>query len=253
MKRGETVAKRYLVCSGKGGAGKSTTAVCLAKAFSSIGKRVLLVDCDIGLRCLDVLLGLKTAVYDWLDIIGDRCNVSDALCKTEDGKLALLVPPATVEQLPSTEDFCKMLSAAEKDFDLVFLDAPAGLYGIVPLLSQVADEALLVATSDAVSARAAAVLSDAFYDSRPQLSQRLILNRFDADAVKFGISLSPDRMVTETCVQLLGAVPEDAHLTALSAGEHPAAKTTEAFSRIAARMLGDSVPFCEKKIKSIGF
>lgn len=253
MKRGETVAKRYLVCSGKGGAGKSTTAVCLAKAFSVAGKRVLLVDCDIGLRCLDVLLGLKTAVYDWSDIIEDRCSVSDALCKTEDGKLALLVPPTAVTELPSAAAFSKMLSLVEKEFDFVLLDAPAGLYGIVPILSEVADEALLVATPDAVSARAAAVLSEALYDSRPQLSQRLLLNRFDADAVKFGISLSPDSMVTQTCVQLLGAVPEDAHLTALSAGEHPAAKTTEAFERIVARMLGDSVPFCEKKIKSIGF
>ena len=88
------MAKRLLICSGKGGAGKSTTAVCLAHALTARGQRVLLIDCDAGLRTLDLLTGLGAeAVYTWLDAAESVCAPSDALLKTEDGRLGLMLPP----------------------------------------------------------------------------------------------------------------------------------------------------------------
>ncbi len=248
------MAKNILICSGKGGAGKSTVTVQLMRALASSGKQVLLMDCDIGLRCLDLLLGVSDSVYDWLDVLEERATAQDALCRGErDKNAALLMPPRTLEQMPEAEALRATLEEVGKGFDYCLMDAPAGLYGIVPVLAEAADEALLVATPDAVSARAAATLSDSLYDLRPALSQKLLINRFDYDHVRFGYALSADEMVTETGVQLLGAVPNDEKLSAAFTGAGVDKKTEEAFHRIADRMRGEAVPFKEKKIKSVGF
>lgn len=248
------MAKNIVICSGKGGAGKSTVAVQLMRVLVSSGKRVLLMDGDVGLRCLDLLLGISDGVYDWLDVIEERATVEDALCHGEQDKgAALLMPPRSLETLPTAEAIREMLNLAGKQFDYCFLDAPAGLYGLVPVLAEAADEALLVTTPDAVSCRAAATLAESLYTLCPELPQKLLINRYDYDRVRFGYALSADQMVTEIGAQLLGAVPEDETLSAVCAGAKLHKKTQEAYQRIAKRLCGEAVPFKEKKIKSVGF
>lgn len=248
------MAQQFLICSGKGGVGKSTLTVCLSRALCRRGKRVLLVDCDKGFRTLDLLTGLGgEAVYDWQDVLLARCTPQDAVLKTPDGSLGLLVPPADPDAEPAAEDFFAMLSALSKEYDFCFLDAPAGASEWVRSLSHGVENALLVATPDAVSVRAAAHTAQSICDGAPAPELRLIINRFDAEAAKGGECYSADRVVSETCVRLLGAVPEDVHLSKLAAGKKPARQTEAAFDRIAGRLLGEEIPFREKKIKSILF
>ncbi len=246
--------QRYLVCSGKGGVGKSTVSVCLARALCARGKSVLLIDCDVGLRSLDLLTGLGMgAVYTWQDVLDGNCTLSDALLRDAYGMLSLLIPPQEQDAPFDAEKFSKMLARASVDFDFCFLDAGAGVDGLVSELSRCADAALVVATPDAVSARAAARTAEMLCTANPETESRLLLNRYSVESVRGGVCVSADRMIDETGLRLLGAVPEDAGLRALSHGVSASAKTQAAFSRIAARMLGEQVPFRERKLKSTLF
>lgn len=248
------MAKRYLVCSGKGGVGKSTVTVCLAHALCAMNCRVLLVDCDVGLRALDLLTGLGTdAVYSWQDVLSDRCTLSDAMLNDPDQRLSLLMPPSRLDTPFSAEQFTAMLDAAASGFDFCFLDAGAGMEGLVPQLFPAADSVLLVATPDLICARAAGAMADRLSERFSAEQLRLLLNRFDAQGVRYGESFSADRMIDETGVRLLGAVPEDARLRLLSSGASPAPATSAALDRIARRLQGEEVPFQEKKVKSARF
>lgn len=241
--------KRYLICSGKGGVGKSTLSVCIAKALCARGKSVLLVDCDVGLRSLDLLTGLgQSAVYTWQDVLSENCTLSDALLTNPTGGFSLLIPPAALEAPLTAEDFSKMLSTAAIDFDFCFLDAGAGTDGIVPTLARVSDAALVVATPDSVSARAAAKTAEMLWKTLPPERLRLLLNRYSISAVRDGVNLSADDMIDETGIRFLGAVPEDAGLRLLPCGKGMSSRTAAAFDRIAARLLGEPVPFSVRKL-----
>ncbi len=246
------MAKRILICSGKGGAGKSTVAVCLARALMERGSRVLLVDCDAGLRTLDLLTGLGTeAVYSWLDAAAGRCAPADAVL-TESGskRLGLMLPPPAEAALPDADAFSAVLDAAGGDFDYCFLDAPAGLTGFVPTLCRVSDAAVAVATPDAVCVRAASTLSSLLFENFPEHEIRLLLNRFDYARMRAHESLTPDEAVTQSGIRLIGAIPEDPRLTGLSEGVLPAAATRAAFQRVAARLSGEEVEFKARKVRA---
>lgn len=246
--------KRILICSGKGGVGKSTLTVGLARALVAAGKRVLLVDCDVGLRTLDLLTGLGTqAVYTWADVLDETCTSADAILADETGNLALLVPPQGAATVPEVTQFSALLETAMDGFDCCLLDAPAGIDGMVQVLYTVCDAALVVATPDPVSARAAGVLADLLYEKLPESAVRLIINRFDYDRAQLGEILSADEMVTETAVRLLGAVPEDINLQRPGKRQKRFSESGAAFGRLAQRLLGKEVPFQAKKVKSVLF
>ena len=237
------MAKTILICSGKGGAGKSTVTACLWRALCARGRRVLLVDGDAGLRTLDLLTGLgENAVYTWADAAGGLCAANDAVCLSPDGTCGLLLPPAKPDA-PDPDAFCAMLRAAAEPFDCCLLDAPAGLGGTFPAALAAADEAVLVATPDPVCLRAASTLAEALFDRLAPDRVRLVLNRFSRDAMRRGDCLSPDEAVDLCGVRFLGAVPEDARLKRLCALELPERATRDAFARIAARLEGEDVPF----------
>lgn len=238
------MAKRFLVCSGKGGVGKSTLTVCLARALCARGKRVLLVDCDAGLRTLDLLTGLGAgAVYSWQDVLNDACTLSDAMLFDESGRLALLIPGNRANERFDGEAFSALLGEACKDFDFCFLDAGAGIGEALFLFARASHSALLVATPDRISARAARQTAQMLEASVPTCELRLLLNRYLPERVRYGDALSADVMIDETGVQLLGAIPEDSQLQKLGSGEMPTAKTAAAFDRVARRLLGEHIPF----------
>ena len=214
----------------------------------------MLCDCDIGLRALDLLTGLGTgAVYSWLDLLTGICTKNDALLTDAKTGVSLLTAPNRLETAVTETAFSQMLAQFADDFDFCFLDAGAGLSDLLPVLGAAADKGVLVATPDAVSARAAFSAAEALRAVLDDSRMRLLLNRYAPEDVRRGAAKSADEMVDLTELRLLGAVPEDMYLRLLSQGEQPAQPAADAFDRIARRLLGESVPFCEKKLKSVHF
>ena len=215
-----------VVTSGKGGVGKSTVSLGLASQFAAGGERVLLLDCDAGLRSLDRMTGTEEAlVFDSSDVVAGRCAPADAIypCVTMPG-VSLMPAPASGEDLVPERVMLRLVPLLKRYFDRVILDSPAGV-------------------GRGFRAAAAAAV--------PQ--QRLVINRFNAEY--FG-SLSAGRedagglrdlddVIDQSGVRLIGIIPEDRQMTAaFQRGCVPADDLPgmTALSRIAARMNGVSVP-----------
>ena len=220
-----------VVTSGKGGVGKSTVSLGLASQFAAGGERVLLLDCDAGLRSLDRMTGTEEAlVFDSSDVVAGRCAPADAIypCVTLPG-VSLMPAPASGEDLVPERVMLRLVPLLKRYFDRVILDSPAGVGRGFRAAAAAADCALIVC------------------------KQRLVINRFNAEY--FG-SLSAGRedagglrdlddVIDQSGVRLIGIVPEDRQMTAaFQRGCVPADDLPgmTALSRIAARMNGVSVP-----------
>ncbi len=239
------MSKVFTVVSGKGGVGKSTFCVNVAISLAEQNKKVLLIDGDAGLRSLDLLLSVDSmVVYDWLDIIENRCDHNKARLFFNDN-LQLLPAPITYPDSLTKDIFMDMIGKFREDYDYIIIDSPAGT-GELPLLySDCSDMCLVVATPDEVSARSACAVGNALIKQGVQEDNlRLIINRFDEKAVKRGKLLNIDDMIDRTYIRLLGVVPEDRNLMYFSVTENllsDHSDTKNAFSNIAKRILGKEV------------
>lgn len=226
------------VVSAKGGVGKSSACVGLSRAFGDRGLSVLLVDTDIALRSLDILLDAgETAVFDWGDILRKNCEAWKAILTIND-KISLLRAPASGDNIDNN-DFVHMIKTLSKGFDIVILDAPAGLEKGFSLCISAASEAIVVSTPDEVSIRAASVAADRVRASGID-RLRLIINRY----IRKQSLRSIDEVIDGTCVRLIGVVPEDRELTLSSNGYLVSSfsPASSAFKRIAGRILGENIP-----------
>ena len=256
-----------VVTSGKGGVGKSTVSLGLAAQFAANGERVLLVDCDAGLRSLDRMTGIEeNLVFDSSDVVAGRCSPAEAIypCKSIPG-VSLMPAPANGEELVPASAMQRLVPLLKRYFDRVILDSPAGVGRGFRAAAVAADRALIVCNSDPVCIRDAAIVRRLLEELEIS-EQRLIINRFNAE---YFLSLTPDMgkkaskkqrasedmpfgalrdlddVIDLSGVQLLGIVPEDRTLSAAFAlGRLPAENTPGrmALSRIAARLNGVSVP-----------
>ncbi len=240
------MAKIITVISGKGGVGKSTFCVNTAIALGEKGKKVLLVDGDVTLRSLDLLLGIdEMLLYDWSDVLYNRCDKEKARL-FYNNNIQLLPAPLEKPDDLNRETFSSLLSQYCEDYDYVFIDSPAGV-GELPLIySQCADECIVVATPDNVSARSACVAGNQLVSAGvDEEKMRLIINRFDKNAVKQGKLLNIDEVINITYIQLLGVVPEEKKLTHASVIEKELSAYSRAkiaFSNIADRISGKEIP-----------
>ena len=240
------MSKVFTVVSGKGGVGKSTFCANIAISLAEQNKKVLLIDGDAGLRSLDLLLSVDSmVVYDWLDIIENRCDHNKARLFFNDN-LQLLPAPITYPDSLTKEIFMDMIGKFREEYDYIIIDSPAGT-GELPLLyANCSDMCIVVATPDEVSARSACAVGNALIKQGVKEDNlRLIINRFDEKAVKRGKLLNIDDMIDRTYIRLLGVVPEDRNLMYFSVTENLLSDhsyTKNAFGNIAKRILGKEVP-----------
>lgn len=240
------MSKVFTVVSGKGGVGKSTFCANIAISLAEQNKKVLLIDGDAGLRSLDLLLSVDSmVVYDWLDIIENRCDHNKARLFFNDN-LQLLPAPITYPDSLTKDIFMDMIGNFREEYDYIIIDSPAGT-GELPLLyADCSDMCIVVATPDEVSARSACTVGNTLIKQGVKEDNlRLIINRFDEKAVKRGKLLNIDDMIDRTYIRLLGVVPEDRNLMYFSVTENLLSDhsyTKNAFGNIAKRILGKEVP-----------
>lgn len=246
-----------LITSCKGGVGKSTVTANLALALARRGKRVLAVDCDFSNRTLDLLFGCEDAVlYDLCDVIAERASAADAILADRHAEgLYLLPAPFLGDNEPSalldetfTARFGEVLreAAAEAEADYVLIDTPGSAEALLTLAAQSADMALIV-TGHHPAAIRGAEKTGLLLDSRGIPGQKLIINRFDVDAVMEGRRPGINTIIDMTRTPILGVIPEDRTLelgqeTGKLYTESAAKNTARAIENLAARLFGEQIP-----------
>lgn len=241
---GETVA----VLSGKGGTGKTSVCAGIATALAAGGSRVLCVDCDVGLRNLDISLGLsECGSLSFLDVCSGSYKLEQATAHPEYPSLHFLTAPMNcpTEQIDAGS-FGAMLSAARRDFDYILLDAPAGVDAGFRLAASYADRCVVVTGPSPAAIRDAARVGELLeLMGKPQ--GRLIVNRVNKRVVR-ALKLTIDDVMDETGLPLLGVVPEDTHVVLAASMGRPLLKYSSRCSaaaacrRIARRVQGISEP-----------
>ncbi len=252
------MSKAICVASGKGGTGKTSIASGLACTLAALGKRVVVIDADVGLRNMDIVLGVSdSALFDFSDVIAGNVTLERALLAhplVENLKLLSAPLGEGTGRDVTPEALAELVSKIKEMCDFCIIDCPAGLDFGFSLAAKAADAAILVATPDAVSLRDAALTRSALR-ARGMTDIRLVVNRVRPSLIKRFSSANIDEAIDKTGTQLIGIVPEDkAVIEAANRGEllflnlrSPAAK---AFRNIAKRICGESVPLMKipKKI-----
>ncbi|MCL6456482.1 MAG: septum site-determining protein MinD [Gorillibacterium sp.] len=244
------MGEAIVVTSGKGGVGKTTTSANLGTALALQGKKVCMVDTDIGLRNLDVVMGLENRIiYDLVDIVEGRCRVAQALIKDKRFDELYLLPAAQTKDKNSVTpaDVRKIILELKNDFDFVIIDCPAGIEQGFRNAVAGADKAIVVTTPENAAVRDADRIIG-LLEKEPQVaSPKLVINRIRQNMVNRGEMLDIDEICQVLSIDLLGIVPDDEYvIKAANMGEptvmNPTSKAAIAYRNIARRMLGDTVP-----------
>lgn len=240
------MGKVIAVVSGKGGVGKSTVSAGLGRALSENGKRVLLIDCDAGLRCLDKLTGIgETLVYDLGDALKGSCTVNEVIYSVEDYE-NLFVIPASQSEVISETILTPFVNSLKEYYDYIIMDSPAGLgtgflSAVIP-----ADTVLVVTNSDPICAASANTVR-LILEKLDKKDKRLIINRFNGTYFKKLKAMGDlDSMIDATGLRLIGLIPEDPSLIAefLKGGRVKGkSETMMALRRVASRIEGAYTPF----------
>ncbi|MBQ9986591.1 MAG: septum site-determining protein MinD [Oscillospiraceae bacterium] len=244
------MSRAICVASGKGGTGKTSVASGIACCLAALGKKVVVVDADVGLRNMDIVLGVSdSALFDFTDVLSGNVPLSRALLAHPlISGLSLLSAPLgeNAGRETSVGQMAELIREIKKLCDFCIIDCPAGLDFGFKLAAAAADAALLVATPDTVSLRDAQ-LTRAALRSRGISDIRLVVNRVRPSLIRRLASANIDEAIDRTSTQLIGIVPEDKKvIEAANRGKllfsdlrSPAAK---AYRNIARRICGESVP-----------
>jgi len=236
-----------VITSGKGGVGKSTITAGLGLALAARGKRVLLIDGDAGLGCLDHMLGVtEHMVFDIADVVSGRAEPMKAVysCPFSDG-LFLLPAPAREDDVISPDIMKQLVSVLARYYDHVLIDSPAGVGGGFLSAAASARRALIVTTPDPICVRNANK-THCLLEQAGVKQQRLIINRFSGhNFYTQGFYPDLDSVIDSAGVRLIAVIPEDTLLAAAASNCEPAPQKSAgamAFGRLAARLEGEHVP-----------
>jgi septum site-determining protein MinD len=243
--------KSFVVTSGKGGVGKTTVTANLGTALALRGKKVCVIDADIGLRNLDVVMGLENRiVYDLVDVVESACRPKQALIKHKKADGLFLLPASQTRNKEAVKpEQMKNLIAklkSEEEFDYVLVDSPAGIERGFRNAIAGADEALIVTTPE-VSAIRDADRIIGLLQAAEMYEPKLIINRISMEMVKRGDMMDQDDIIDILSINLLGIIPEDDEIVVSTNKGNPIvltdnSKSAGAFRRIARRIEGENVP-----------
>jgi len=240
-----------VVASGKGGTGKTTVCAGLAVALAKNNKRVLIMDGDSGMRGVDMVLGISDElVYDIADIISGGCDISDAVYRVNpEMELYCVAAPLYADDEVSPSLIGEFIEKARKDYDYILIDSPAGTgSGFVSAASS-ADRALVVINAEPISIRGARNIKQRL-DELEISDVRLIINRFDRERFyQMALYEDLDAVIDEAQMQLIGLIPEDVRVIALSqrgALSSNWSRSSVIFDTIVKRMDGTNVPIIIK-------
>ena len=249
-------ARVIVITSGKGGVGKTTTTANIGASLAEKGHKVLLIDTDIGLRNLDVVMGLENRiVYDLIDVIEERCRISQALIKDKRCQNLVLLPAAQIRDKNdvNADQMKELISSLKDSFDYILIDCPAGIEQGFKNAIAAANEAIVVTTPE-VSATRDADRIIGLLEAAGIKNPRLVINRLRIDMVKDKNMLSVEDILDILAVKLLGVVPDDENVViSTNKGEPLVYKgdslAAKAFKNIASRIEGVEVPLLDLDIK----
>jgi septum site-determining protein MinD len=249
------MGRAIVITSGKGGVGKTTTTANLGTALAQLGHSVVLVDADIGLRNLDVVMGLENRiVYHVVDAIRGKCSVQKALIKDRRLDNLWLLPASQTDDKDAVtpEDMKTLVMELKHGYDFVLIDCPAGIEQGFKNAIAGADEAVVVATPEVSSIRDADRVVGLL--AAADVPARLVVNRISPQLVKRGDMLSQSDVIEILALEMLGAIPLDDQVIATTNKGVPAvlegkSLAAREFVRIAMLLAGHDVPAKE----SVGF
>ncbi|MCR6545001.1 septum site-determining protein MinD [Dehalobacterium formicoaceticum] len=238
-----------VITSGKGGVGKTTATANIGTGLALLGKKVVMVDTDIGLRNLDVVLGLENRiVYDIVDVVRGNCRLKQALIKDKRFEGLFLLPAAQTKDKTavSEEQMIKLSADLKQEFDFVVIDCPAGIEQGFKNAIAGADKAIVVTTPEISAVRDADRIIG-LLEAAGLNDPKLVVNRIRPQMVKKGDMMSIEDMIDILAVDILGIVPDDeAIVVSTNRGEPVVLDNTslsgEAFRNITKRILGEEVP-----------
>jgi len=243
-------AKTITITSGKGGVGKTTATANLGVALALMGKRVVTIDADIGLRNLDVVMGLENRiVYDLVDVVEGQCRLRQAMIRDKRLSELYLIPAAQTRDKTavSPQDMIRVCDELRPNFDYILVDSPAGIERGFQNAVAPADEILIVTTPEVSAVRDADRIIG-LIEAEEKDTPQLIINRFKPDMVRRGDMLGTSDVIEVLAIELVGIVPEDEAIIVSTNKGVPAALDDkalagQAFRNIARRIMGEEVPF----------
>ena len=242
-----------VITSGKGGVGKTTTNANIGTALAREGKKVVMIDTDLGLRNLDLLLGLENRiVYTIVDVVEKRCKLRQALVKDKKNpNLCLLAAAQTRDKSAVTEEQLKEIcEELQKDFDFILVDCPAGIEQGFQNAVAGASEAIVVTTPEMSAVRDADRIIGLLEAREEIKSYRLLINRVRPNLIKSNDMMSVEDVVQILSAKLIGIIPEDTGIiTSTNKGEpivnDDKSLAGRAYKNVAQRIIGNEIPFLD--------
>ncbi len=247
------------VTSGKGGVGKSTLSANISVGLADSGKRVVAVDFDIGLRNLDMILGLENRiVYDVIDVMDEKCKLPQALINDKFSKNLYFLPASQTKDktVLDKDKVKKLIDELKEEFDFVVVDSPAGIEGGFEHAILAADRAIIISTPEVSSVRDAdrviGIIDAKSLKAQAgeEVDKHIIINRLKPDLVEKGDMLAIHDVTNILALPLIGVVPDDERVVSSTNTGEPVirkrgTKSGEAVNNIVRRILGEDVPFME--------
>lgn len=245
-----------VITSGKGGVGKTTTTANVGTGLAQLNKKVVLIDTDIGLRNLDVVMGLENRiVYNLVDVVEGNCRYKQALIKDKKYPSLFLLPSAQTRDKTSVtpEQMVKLVNELKEEFDYILLDCPAGIEQGFQNAIAAADRALVVTTPEVSPIRDADRIIG-LLEAHGIKKSNLIINRIRMDMVKRGDMMSIDDVVDILAIDLIGVVPDDDNIVIATNNGEPLVGTDtipgKAYINICKRIMGEEVDYLDLSAES---